>query len=200
MKPCEQEIRFIIETISKLVEINPDDLMSISDCFESRTINKSQFLLKEGEVCDFWGFIYQGIVRSYTPNDRGEEYTNGFIMENDFICQFLSFQSRKPSSVNVHALEDTKLVFLSHKELQKVYSRFPIFEKFARKLYEDRFAQAKAQMLFRVQLSATDRYLYLLEKRPSLIQRVPLKYLASYLNITDSTLSRVRRKISHLPQ
>lgn len=190
-------MQFINQKIAAFVEIDVEERTNIICYFERRTVRKNEFLLKEGEVCDFWGFIEVGLARSYTFTDTGEEFTNGFFSKHDFICQFLSFQERIASAVNVQALEDTVLFFLSYRRLQEVFEKFPAFDKFARKLYEERLVLIKSHMVLRIKLNATNRYLHILKNHPQLLQRIPLKYLASYLNITDSTLSRVRRKVAN---
>ncbi len=184
--------------IGSMVCVDDNDLEAIVNQFECREIARKEFLLKEGERCDFWGFVDTGLVRSYTYTDTGEEYTNGCIRENGFITESLSFFARSKSLVNVVALEDTQLVYITHAKLQKLYKDFPVFEKFARILYEERLAGMKAGILYLVQLDAKSRYLHFVKTQPELLKRVPLKYIASYLNITDSTLSRIRRKTLHL--
>ena len=129
-------------------------------------------------------------------DDSGDEYTIGCVLQESFITESLSFFKRIPSTINIHALEDSVLIFISFEKLQQVFLKFPGFENFARKIYEDRLATIKSRLLFRVQLDATERYRYLLKTQPELVKRVPLKYIASYLGIIDSTLSRIRRKIS----
>jgi len=194
----ESATTFLSQKLSAYANFTDQHLREIIETFESRVYHKDQFLLKEGQVCDFWGFIQQGLIRSYSSKDNGEDYTIGCIYENSFISESLSFMKRTPSSVNIHALEDTTLISISFEKLQQLYLRFPEFERFARKLYEDRLANIKSGMLYRVQLNATDRYCHLVKIHPELIKRVPLKYIASYLNITDSTLSRIRRKVSRI--
>jgi CRP-like cAMP-binding protein len=184
--------------VSSYITLNDQEIQSSLNCFQIRSFAKNQFLLREGQVCDFWGFIQQGLVRSYSLTTDGDEYTLGCICEGSFISESLSFSKRSPSCVNVHALEDTVLICISYAKLQELYLKYPAYEKFARMLYEERLASAKARILYRVQLSATERYIHFINTQPEMIKRVPLKYIASYLSITDSTLSRIRRKISHM--
>lgn len=197
MKDNKEFFEDLKERIRSLVWMDDNDLEAVVNQFECRKIVKNDFLLKEGDRCDFWGFVHTGLVRSYTYTDTGEEYTNGCIRENGFITESLSFFAQSKSLVNVVALEDTQLVYVNYIKLQKLYEGFPVFEKFARILYEERLAGMKAGILYRVQLDAKSRYLHFVKTQPELLKRVPLKYIASYLNITDSTLSRIRRKTLH---
>jgi len=198
MKLNGSSITFLSQKLLAYADFTAEQLSKIVNHFEFCIYHKNQYLLKEGEICDFWGFIQHGLIRSYSLKDDGEEYTIGCIYEGSFISESLSFIKRIPSSVNIHALEDTTLIFISFEKLQQLFLKYPEFESFARKLYEDRLASIKSRLLFRIQLNATDRYCYLLKIQPELIKRVPLKYIASYLGITDSTLSRIRHKISRM--
>jgi CRP-like cAMP-binding protein len=189
---------FIKCKVSSYTTLNDQEIQSILDSFQVRFFAKKQFLLREGQICDFWGFVQQGLVRSYSLTTKGDEYTLGCIREGSFISESLSFSKRSPSCVNVHALEDTVLIFVTYAKLQELYLKYPAYEKFARMLYEERLASAKERILYRLQLRATERYIHFINTQPELIKRVPLKYIASYLSITDSTLSRIRRKISHI--
>jgi len=195
MELNDDELEFLRRKIRGFTEIPGEHLEEITGRFESRVFGKREYLLKEGETCNFWGFIQRGLIRSYSLDDGGEEYTIGCVPEENFITESLSFFRRMPSSVNIHALEETVLICISFEKLQQLFVQFPEFERLARKIYEERLATIKSRLLFRVQLDATERYRYLLKMQPELVKRVPLKYIASYLGITDSTLSRVRRKI-----
>lgn len=108
----------------------------------------------------------------------------------------MSFYSQSPGLENLVALEDTVLLCTTHPRLQQLFADFPAFEKFGRVLYETILTQMKRRILYRLHFDAQTRYLHLLETQPDLLRRVPLKHLASYLNITDSTLSRIRKKIT----
>lgn len=198
MELNDSTIAFLSQKLLAYADFTAGQLNEIVRHFEFCVYCKNEYLLKEGEICDFWGFIQDGLVRSYSLKDDGGEHTIGCILEGSFISESLSFIKRIPSTVNIHALENTTLIFISFENLQQLFLKYPDFESFARKLYEDRLASTKSRLLFRIQLNATDRYCYLLKIQPEIIKRVPLKYIASYLGITDSTLSRIRRKLSRM--
>lgn len=185
------------QKIRSFVWISDGDLDAIVRQFDIREVAKNRFLLKEGDRCDFWGFVDTGLVRVYSYTDAGEEYTNGFVREEGFITEFMSFYTQSKSFENFVALEDTKLIYVNFATLQKLYEDFPAFDKFVRISMEKRIAGLKERILYRVRLDAQKRYLHFVTTQPELVKRVPLKYIASYLSITDSTLSRIRRKMLH---
>ncbi|AMR29409.1 hypothetical protein A0257_21450 [Hymenobacter psoromatis] len=178
-----------------MVEISDADLAQIVSQFECRSFAKGAALLREGGRCDFWGFVQRGLVRAYTHTAAGEEFTNGFASEGAFLTEAVSFYAQAPSLENLVALEDTQLICTTLPQLQWLFTDFPAFEKFGRVLYETVLTQVKRRILYRLHFDAQTRYLHLLETQPELLRRVPLKHLASYLSITASTLSRIRRKV-----
>ncbi|MDJ0367821.1 Crp/Fnr family transcriptional regulator [Hymenobacter sp. H14-R3] len=176
-------------------ELPEAEVAQILAAFDCRTIPKGELLLREGSQCDFWGFVGVGLVRAYTHTATGEEYTNGFVREGGFLTEIVSFYTQAPALENLVALEDTILIYTSFSKLQQLFKEFAGFEKFGRILYEQLLTQLKQRILYRIRFDAQTRYLHLVETQPDLLRRVPLKYLASYLNMTDSTLSRVRKKL-----
>lgn len=185
--------------IRAVVAVGDADLARIVSQFEGRAVAKGAFLLREGEHCDFWGFVHHGLVRAYTHTAAGEEFTNGFLREGSFTTESVSFYGQVPSLENLVALEDTVLLSTTYSQLQQLFADVPAFEKFGRMLYETLLLQVKRRIQYRLRFDAQTRYQHLLDTQPELLRRVPLKYLASYLNVTDSTLSRIRRKIRPVP-
>lgn len=194
---CFEELRNRIRAVAA---VSDEDLARIISQFECRTFAKDAALLREGGRCDFWGFVHRGLVRVYTHTAAGEEFTNGFAQEGAFLTEVVSFYSQSPGLENLVALEDTVLICVTYPRLQQLFVDFPAFEKFGRVLYETILTQMKRRILYRVHFDAQTRYLHLLETQPDLLRRVPLKHLASYLSITDSTLSRIRRKVVAAPR
>lgn len=93
----------------------------------------------------------------------------------------------------MEALEETLLLCVNRQTLEALFRRFPVFERFGRLLYEATFSKYKQHSLFRVRFTARERYLHFLKNEPELLNRVPLKHIASYLSVTDTSLSRIRR-------
>lgn len=151
--------------ILSYVPMSATDLEGIAAHFEVRFFARNSFLLRKGQPCLFWGFVHEGLVRSYTIGRGGEEHTNWLIREGSFVTEYVSFLQRTPSQVTAHALEDTTLIVTDYERLQQLY----------------------------------ERYQYLLDTQPDLLLRVPLKYIASWLGVTESSLSRIRQAGHFLP-
>jgi CRP-like cAMP-binding protein len=191
-------ISWLTKQLRLYIPVTDEDAVSIAASFSCRKVSKGEFLLKEGQYGDWWGFVYQGLFRSYSHNDKEIEYTNGFFREGSFTCELVSFSGVAVSQTNVVALEDSLILCVNRATLNSLFRDYPGFEKFGRLLYEKVLVSYKQRNLFRVRLNARERYLHFLSNEPELIKRVPLKYIASYLSVTDTSLSRIRRNMRHL--
>jgi len=195
----EKEIpTWLVNQIRHYIPVTDEDAGSIAASFNCRKVCKGEFLLKEGQYGDWWGFVYQGLFRSYSYDAEDTEYTNAFFREGSFTCELVSFSGAAVSQTNVVALENSVIVCVNKATLDSLFRHYPDFERFGRLLYEKVLISYKQHNLFRVRLSARERYLHFLKNEPELIKRIPLKYIASYLNVTDTSLSRIRRNTQQL--
>lgn len=118
------------------------------------------------------------------------------MFENQFFSEHLSFLSQQPSLEYVEGLEDCELYFIYHEDLIRLYQEIQKFQQFGRLLMEHSFIRLKVYFHSLLHETAQERYLKLIETQPNIFQRIPLKYIASYIGITDSSLSRIRKKIA----
>ncbi|MPR32020.1 Crp/Fnr family transcriptional regulator [Salmonirosea aquatica] len=158
-------------------------------------ITKNEFLLTEGKVCPGIYFLVQGCLRTYRLID-GKEVNTAFHFENDFVCELESLSTGTPSHKFIQTLEDSRTIFIPKAQLIGLYQNSTSFQELGRKILEQvAITEQKYSSLFTL-YSPQDRYAYILENYPHLIQRVPLQYLASYLGIARETLSRIRKRMA----
>ena len=154
---------------------------------------KHHHLHREDTVCSHLYWIEKGIVRSYYHKD-GKDITAHFATEGEIITAIDSFIQRKRSRYNLELLEDSTLTVITHQDLTMLLDNYPQYEHEARlfleRVYID-LAERVEDLLF---YDAKERYEKLIERNSSLLQRVSLKHIASYLGITQETLSRIRAK------
>ncbi|MBF0596315.1 Crp/Fnr family transcriptional regulator [Faecalibacter rhinopitheci] len=140
-------------------------------------------------------FIAKGSARVYIIDDEGNEVSYILFLEKDYLLSFDSYLYKKPSYEYIELLEDSVLFELNTEELKALYANDLELANLGRTM-SDQFAHYTEQRFIdRLSLSATARYLKLIENYPEIIQRIPLKYIASYLGITQVSLSRIRAKI-----
>jgi CRP-like cAMP-binding protein len=151
----------------------------------------NSFLLKQGEVCRSIWLITSGSFRQYSVAETGDEVTVNLLIENDWVLDYKSFTSQKPSDSAIEAHEDSHVLALSVLDLHSLMNISPTFFQVARVF---QFALIPHEVKA-TKVSPADKYAQLLKEKPGVIRKFPLKYIASYLGITQETLSRIRSKI-----
>jgi len=160
-----------------------------------RTIAAGDYFLQEGKIARSIAFIKEGILRQFYLND-GKEITSCFCRENSITCSYRSLITQHESELAIQAIEETKLIILSYDSLQELFKREIFWQQVGRLAAENEYVISESHNRFLKDLSATERYLKILSNDRMLLQRVPLTYLASYLQIAPETLSRIRNKVS----
>ncbi|MBX2961425.1 MAG: Crp/Fnr family transcriptional regulator [Cyclobacteriaceae bacterium] len=163
-----------------------------------RWLKRGEHLLSEGQVCNHVSFINHGYFRTYSIV-REEDRTQYFAFEHDYITDYCSFVTRKPSRDNIIAMEDAEVLQLDHASMHAAFEQYPVWQKFGRLIAEHVFvftAFRGQDLLFK---TPEELYLQLMHTSPHVLERVPLKYIASYLGITPEALSRIRKRVSHNP-
>ena len=181
----------LLQQIQQIAKISKEALDFIETHIENVEVKKGTLLLRNGEVCSNFYFVTKGMLRSYYFSD-GKEVTNWFALENDFATSIFSFLSGKNGYENIETLEDTTIEMLSSNTLQDLYLQFPETERAGRLIMENYSIQLEERLINIQFKSAKDRYELLMKKYPEIILRAPLGAIASYLGITQETLSRIR--------
>lgn len=174
--------------------INDREIERIISCFKFRTVKKNTILLSEGKTCKEFYFINSGCLRTYYITKQGHEKTRYIAFENSVATSISSFISQQQSLEFVDTLEDSELSVISHKDFYHLVTNTPQWEKFYRTLLEMAYVFQNKKIENLVTLSAKQRYQNLMTESPVYVQRLSNKILASYLDITQETLSRLKSK------
>jgi len=158
------------------------------------TIKKKDFLLQEGQICKNICYIQSGLIRCFY-NINFQEVCSWFMTERNLIISVESFFSQHPSYESIQALEDCTLLCLNYDELRLMYRTFPELNFIARVLTEKYYVLSEQRLYSLRKKRAPERYKFLRDNFPELIQRVSSKYLSSYLSVSEETLSRIKSKI-----
>ncbi|KAA6430307.1 Crp/Fnr family transcriptional regulator [Rufibacter glacialis] len=154
-------------------------------------IPRNSFLVKEGMVCNNLYFLEKGCLRGYYNLD-GKEVTYWFGFEDNFVTSFYSFISRKPSVENIQALEDSALWSISFEALNQLFDAHKDLERLVRIINEQYYIRLEERFMAMQFKTARERYEQLIENSPHILHRISLGQTASYLGISQETLSRIR--------
>lgn len=186
-----EQIRRYFEQITQLSDVD-------WEIFSSKLIReefpKKALLLEVGQTEKYLSFIEKGIVRFYIPKEEND-LTFSFIFDNEFISAYDSFLTQLPATYRVETLTDTVLWRLTYTDLQDIYVQTKAGNIIGRHAGEGLFLEKSKRELSLLNETAEQRYLKLFTDQPHLIQKLPLKYLASYIGITPQALSRIRKRI-----
>lgn len=175
--------------------LHKQDLYAICDTHTLVEFRKGQFLLTEGQVSNEYFIVEEGLVRSFVHNYEGQDITTGFAEEKDVLIEVASIFPRLPTKENIQCITDVKLWRISFQEFQELFDRIPAFREWGRSWMALELYKNKSRATEMITLPATQRYLQLMESHPQVVLQSPLKYIASYLGVTDTSLSRIRKEI-----
>ncbi|MGN7812812.1 Crp/Fnr family transcriptional regulator [Flavobacterium sp. 22076] len=166
-----------------------------SNKIEVRIFKKSQIIKEYNQVEKFLNIIIKGSAGLFVW-DGNRDICINLLYERSFISDYLSFLNQKPSVIKVEALEDLTLWSIHHEDLKELYSRSQAGLRVGKAVSEMLYIQKQQQQIDLLTLTPQDRYLKLIESRPEIFQRTPLKIIASYLGLTAESLSRIRKRIT----
>jgi CRP-like cAMP-binding protein len=166
----------------------------LSKVIKEKKLARGEHLLLKGQTCEFMSFVETGLLRCYSVKDD-KQICTWFMREGDLTTSVESFYGQIPSQESVQAIEPTHVYYITYKELEYIYNHFMEFNYNGRILTQH-YYRLSEQRSFSIRMqTAEERYQYLLNNHPELVKRVPNKYLASYLGMDPSTLSRAKRII-----
>lgn len=164
--------------------------------FEEKEFGKADFFLKEGLVSNEYMILQTGFLRAFTHDTDGNDVTTNFYGPGNLVLEVASFFHRTPSKENMQALVPSKGWVITFEKLNGLFHAHPAFRETGRSILVKGFAALKERMLSMINETAEQRYLTLLQKNPDIFQQAPLKHIASYLGITDTSLSRIRKELA----
>ncbi len=180
---------------SDFLPLDSDELETFIEKFSLKKFKKGECFIKEGECADEIGFVLKGcLVCLY--NKKGVDVVDEFSLEYDFISDYKNFLDSKPAEKDVKCLETSELLVITKKDLDDLYNQKHSFERVGRVIAESLFKNWHKKATSLMLDDAKTRYKKLIKDKPTLLQRVPQYLIASYLNVTPESLSRIRKNIS----
>lgn len=193
--PSSEALQPLLDLFNSLHPVGRRVEIYLQKNLYSSTVKKGEFLVKSGEICDSIYFIRKGVLRGFIE-EEGKEVTTWLTVENEVVATITGFLLRKPTMENIQAIEDCELLGIRFEDLNRLYMKYPSFNIIGRKLTELYYVYAEQRAYITRLHDAEKKYEICMELYSHFLNRIPLKYIASFLGITIETLSRVRSRAS----
>jgi len=182
---------FLFQFIQKFGKINREEFDALMPYFKMRYFEKRTIILQKGEVDDYLNVVVQGLVRKFI-RVRGNEITLQLATEGHMVQSEVSFHTRMPSDVILETLEPTTLICMDYQGVQEALEKIPSAEELGRLIITYMFIRKDSRYYSQLKNTTRERFLEYMNVHPHMLQRVPQKILASYLNIKPETFSRLK--------
>jgi CRP-like cAMP-binding protein len=181
--------------INSKINVTRQEMDTIISFFKPVSAKKNELLVTHGQTSQRTFFVGKGCLRIFFIYEDGQDATRYFAFENQFATALVSFITGEPSLEFIQAVEQSELLVISQKDFYHLLTIVPQWEKFYRSYLEKAYVNNTNRLMSFVTLDAVKRYKELLEQNPIVVRRLPNKMVASYLNISQETLSRLKSKI-----
>lgn len=187
----------LIEVISKKVNLTKEDISLCTEYFEPISYSKNLIVEEQDKIPEYLYFIASGFMRLFYYDDNGDEVTTQLNYAMDFTASYLRFIHGIKSKENIECITDCELLRISKQNLKTLIDKSENFKLFSLKIFEQAISVAEKRANDLATLKAELRYKKLMEENPTIIQNVPIQYIASYLGMKPESLSRIRRQLSN---
>jgi CRP-like cAMP-binding protein len=186
-------IQTFLDYLDGKIDLTPEESAFVAEQVSIATYKRGAFLLKEFEISKAFFFNLSGFVRLFY-NQKGEERTAHFYPEGTFISAYQSFIKHTPSTFYLQATEETTVVVINRAAAAALLVFSPKFEILARIAMEEEMISYQEIIASLLTLNPEERYFHLLEKNPTIFQRVPQRQIASYIGVKPESLSRIKKR------
>ena len=185
----------LLAYIRVLMPLSQEEFDRFRDRFVIMRYKRNEFLVREGEICQFNYFVIKGSFRMYQINEEGQELTRYFAFENKFGTNLTSLIEGNPSFENLQALEPLEVLRISKTDFFQLVETEPAVNKIYLNILQNAYITSQKRIYDLQGMTALDRLRWLLEQYPMILTRIPSRMIASYLGITPYTLSRLKAQL-----
>lgn len=179
-------------------EYSSDEQQEIIQKFRKVTFEKSKLLLRSGVTAKYYWFVEEGFLRSYAIDTDGRDITTRFFAAGDIVIDWPSFFMRTPAIENIQASSACVCWQLDFETFQQLFHQIKAFREAGRSRLIKSYFDLKSHSVSLITDQARERYIRLMKEKPYIIQNAPMKQIATYLGITDTSLSRIRREVASI--
>lgn len=184
----------LFDYISSSIDLDSETQKHLLSISQLKKVKKGTILLSQGQKINKTFFVIKGCARSFAIDETGKDHTLQFATKNWWISDFIAMYSHEYSTLNIECITDSSIIEINTSEIDKIYKLCPSLESFQRKNLERHIVNLHKRILNQLQLSAYERYLIFLKQYPEIEKHAQNYHIASYLGITQQSLSRVRSK------
>ncbi|UWX58869.1 Crp/Fnr family transcriptional regulator [Chryseobacterium oranimense] len=184
--------------LSSTGQLTAEEINFSTQFFKPIHLKKGDFFIREDEPCRYIGFITNGAVKAYAIDKEGKENITCFKFENEFATSFPEFVAQEKSRRSIRTIEDSVIYKINYPDYQHLLDQVIAWNRVIKSVMENEYNQKERYLLNYNNRSAVDKYLHVLSNEPMLVKRIATQDLASYLGITQRSLTRAKGQI-HKP-
>lgn len=182
--------------IKKNVNLSVTELNQICDYFKPLSFKKKEYLLGQGSLCRFEGFVTEGCFRVFTLDKKGNENTLYFAAKDWWLMDIDSFMHQTASDLNMQALEDSEVLLINREDKIALYESLPMVEKLFRIMFQKGLVSWQRRLVRNHCLTAKERYFHFIETYPDIASKLTDKQIAGYLGIRHEFLSKIKKNVN----
>ena len=186
------------EYIGQICRISDDAFDELYSLFKPLKLKKYEFFIKENAYATRIGFLDKGIVRAFFLNESGKEYNKQFFVKPSIIGAYTSLLTKQPNRIAQQALTDCELLVADYHEIESLYNKYHEVERLGRKIAEYYFLEKEQKEIEMALLDAEQRYIIFRKRFSHIELQIPQYHIASYLSISPTQLSRIRKKMAEI--
>lgn len=183
----------ILKNVGRHVELDGEETEYFLSRLTFRRLARKGVLLKEGQACKYFYYVYSGTLRAYCCDARGRESTILFAPADWWVTDMYCFLNGRKAMMMIEALEESEVYRIGRAQLDELFDRSPKFERWFRILMQNAYTREQLRAIDNLSLSAEERYRRFVEKYPAIAAQVTQKQIASYLGVTPEFLSAIVR-------
>ena len=181
------------QNIKKNLNLSPTELDRVCNYYKPIDVKKKEFLLTQGSICKFEGFVVEGCFRIFTLDKKGNENTLHFAARDWWLMDIDSFMHQTASDLNIEAIEDSKVLLISRQDKMTLYESLPIVEKLFRLMFQKGLVSWQRRLVRNHRFTAKERYFHFIETYPDIASKLTDKQIAGYLGIRHEFLSKIKK-------
>ncbi len=184
-----------LEYIKRSTSLTKEEEAILVSKVSVRTYLKGQYLVQQGDICKYSGFVLSGCTKTFYMDKSGQEHILQFSIEDWWASDMGSFITQTPADFNIKCIENTEMVMFSYDIMESLYEKIPKLERLFRQLVERAYVASQKRIVRGFSLTAKEQYLFFRTQYPKIEQRIPQYMVASYLGITKEFLSKIKSQL-----